>query len=110
MRLKRLLVMLALILILSMPVLGELTKYQSGVANGLKIGLFMGEYHGAGKYSADYARLFNTYLDSYKKFLIASFGNNQTIINEFMLSIIQNTMDESPTSASTTSQTKEDIF
>jgi hypothetical protein len=95
-----------------MPVLGELTEYQRGVANGLKIGLYMGELHGKGQYSTDYAIQFNTYLDSYKKFLIASLGNNQTLVNEFMLSIIQNAVNESSTSASTTSQSqiKGDIF
>jgi hypothetical protein len=70
------------------PVLGEMTEYQRGVANGLKIGLFMGEYYGKGQYVTDYAGQFNTYLDSYNQFLWASFSDNQTLINEFMLSPI----------------------
>ena len=70
------------------PALGEMTEYQRGVANGLKIGLFMGEYYGRGQYVTDYAGQFNTYLESYNQFLWASFANNQTTINEFMLSPI----------------------
>ena len=70
------------------PSLGEMTEYQRGVANGLKIGLFMGEYYGRGQYVTDYAGQFNTYLESYNQFLWASFPNNQTMINEFMLSPI----------------------
>jgi hypothetical protein len=68
---------------------GQMTEYQRGVANGLKIGFFMGEYYGRGQYVLDYAGQFNTYLDSYNQFLWASFGNNQTLINEYMRSPIR---------------------
>ena len=78
-----------IMLILAVPLaLGEMTDYQRGVANGLKIGLFMGEYHGKGQYVMEYAGQFNTYLENYNQFLWASFANNQTLINEFMLSPI----------------------
>src|SRR5512136_651873 len=66
------------------PALGEMTEYQRGVANGLKIGLFMGEYYGRGQYVTDYAGQFNTYLEDYYQFLYASFANNQTLIDKFM--------------------------
>ncbi|MEI8003979.1 MAG: hypothetical protein WCG94_06545 [Methanothrix sp.] len=76
-------------LILAIPsALGEMTDYQRGVANGLKIGLFMGEYHGRGQYVMESAGQFNTYLENYNQFLWTSFANNQTLINEFMLSPI----------------------
>jgi hypothetical protein len=78
-----------IMLILAIPsALGEMTEYQRGVANGLKIGLFMGEYHGQGQYVMESAGQFNTYLESYNQFLWASFANNQTLIDEFMLSPI----------------------
>jgi hypothetical protein len=70
------------------PALGEITDYQRGVVNGLKIGLFMGEYYGKGQYVTETAGQFNTYLENYNKFLWDSFANNQTLINEFMLSPI----------------------
>jgi hypothetical protein len=70
------------------PALGEMTEYQRGVVNGLKIGLFMGEYYGKGQYVTETAGQFNTYLENYNKFLWDSFANNQTLINEFMLSPI----------------------
>jgi hypothetical protein len=83
---------IALLIMLSLTVVpvvgqmtaGQMTEYQRGVANGLKIGFFMGEYYGRGQYVLDYAGQFNTYLDQYNQFLWASFGNNQTLINDFM--------------------------
>ena len=68
------------------PAFGEMTDYQRGVANGLRIGLFMGEYHGRGQYVLETAGQFNTYLENYNQFLWDSFANNQTLLNEFMLS------------------------
>lgn len=73
-----------IILALAAPALGQMTEYQRGVANGLKIGLFMGEYYGRGQYVTDYAGQYNTYLENYYQFLYASFANNQTLIDEFM--------------------------
>jgi len=78
-----------IMLIIAVPsALGEMTDYQRGVANGLKIGLFMGEYHGKGQYVMESAGQFNTYLENYNQFLWTSFANNQSLINEFMLSPI----------------------
>ena len=74
----------------------EMTEYQKGVANGLKIGLWMGENHGRGQYETDYAGLFNTDLESYNQFLRTSFANNQTLINEFMLSSIASNTPSEP--------------
>ena len=66
------------------PAIAEMTDYQRGVANGLKIGLFMGEYYGRGQYVVNYAGQYNTYLDMYNQFLWSSFSTNQTLMNEFM--------------------------
>jgi hypothetical protein len=76
--------LLVMLFLVVAPVAGELTEYQRGVANGLKVGFFMGEYFGRGQYVLDYAGQFNTYLDKYNQFLWTSFGNTQTLINEFM--------------------------
>ena len=73
-----------IVLALALPALGQMTEYQRGVANGLKIGLFMGEYYGRGQYVTDYAGQYNSYLEEYNQFLYASFANNQTLINDFM--------------------------
>ena len=73
-----------IVLALALPALGQMTEYQRGVANGLKIGLFMGEYYGRGQYVTDYAAQYNTYLEEFNQFLYSSFANNQTLINEFM--------------------------
>ena len=82
----KLIAAIAVLIILTLsvpPALGEMTEYQRGVANGLKIGLFMGEFHGKGLYVMDYAGQYNTYLENYNQFLWASFANNQSLINEF---------------------------
>jgi len=79
------------------PAFGEMTEYQRGVANGLKIGLFMGEFHGRGQYVMESAGQFNTYLDNYNNFLWTSFADNQSLINEFMLSPIAVTTRSSGT-------------
>jgi hypothetical protein len=79
---------LILLIIAVPPALGEMTDYQKGVANGLRIGLFMGEYHGKGQYVVESAGQFNTYLENYNQFLWESFAENQSLINEFMLSPI----------------------
>jgi hypothetical protein len=85
------------ILCLVAPALGQMTEYQRGVANGLKIGLFMGEYYGRGQYVVDYAGQYNSYLENYYQFLYASFASNQTLIDEFMRSPITVTPKSSST-------------
>lgn len=81
-------ILVMLILASAVPALSEMTEYQRGVANGLKIGLFMGEYYGRGQYVTGFAGQYNTYLESYNQFLWTSFGNNQTLIDEFTRSPI----------------------
>ncbi|MDM7912633.1 MAG: hypothetical protein QUS09_05995 [Methanotrichaceae archaeon] len=62
-----------------------MTDYERGVANGLKIGLFMGELYGKAQYATSAAREFNGYLDRFNDFLHDSFGTNQSLINSFRL-------------------------
>lgn len=77
---------LIILLLAVAPAFGEMTDYQKGVANGLRIGLFMGEYHGRGQYVLESAGQFNTYLENYNQFLWDAFADNQTLMKEFMLS------------------------
>lgn len=79
---------LTILALTALPALGELTDYQKGVADGLKIGLFMGEYKGWAKYSTDAARQFNGFLANFNDFLTGAFGNNQTMLNKFRLAPI----------------------
>jgi hypothetical protein len=87
-KMTRLIAVLFMLFLAIAPAFGEMTEYQKGVANGLKIGLFMGEYYGRGQYVIDYAGQFNTYLDTYNQFLWSSFSTNQTLMNEYMLNPI----------------------
>jgi hypothetical protein len=73
-------------LTMAMPACAEMSDYERGVANGMKIGFFMGELYGKGQYSYDSAQEFNGFLDQFHQFLANSFKNNQTLINEFMKS------------------------
>lgn len=75
--------MLAILTLTALPALGELTDYQKGVADGLKIGLFMGEYKGMARYSTDAAKQFNGFLDNFNDFLTEAFGNNLTMQERF---------------------------
>ena len=77
---------LAIMIAASIPACGEMTDYERGVANGLKIGFFMRELYGKGQYADDSAGQFNGFLEEFRKFLVESFGDNQTLINEFMRS------------------------
>jgi hypothetical protein len=84
----KMIVLIAVLILLSLnlaPAMGEMTDYERGVANGLKIGLFMGELHGKAQYAANAAREFNGYLDRFNGFLQESFGANQTLIDSFSL-------------------------
>ena len=76
---------LILLLMSIAPVMGEMTDYEKGVANGLKIGLFMGELHGKAQYAENAAKEFNSYLERFNAFLKTSFGANQTLIDSFRL-------------------------
>jgi hypothetical protein len=81
-------VLIAVLILLSLNIstaAGQMTDYERGVANGLKIGLFMGELYGKAQYAANAAREFNGYLDRFNGFLQASFGSNQTLIDSFRL-------------------------
>ncbi len=88
MKLMAIYIALILSILAAVPASGEMTEYQKGVANGLRIGLFMGEYFGRGQYEMDYAGQFNSFLDQYDQFLRKSFEDNQTLLKEYMLSPI----------------------
>ncbi len=82
----RMMVLITVLILFSLniaPALGEISDYERGVANGLKIGLFMGELYGKAQYAENTARQFNSYLEKFDEFLKNSFGTNQTLINEF---------------------------
>ncbi len=85
MKLILIVLIIALLWLSAATALGEMTEYQKGVANGLKIGFFMGDLHGRAQYAVDAAREFNSNLERFREFLWSSFGDNQTLIEEFNL-------------------------
>jgi hypothetical protein len=73
----KIIVLIAVLILFSLsiaPAFGEMTEYEKGVANGLKIGLFMGELYGKAQSATSAAKEFNSYLDRFDAFLRASFG------------------------------------
>ncbi len=85
MRMK-ILILIAVLTLFALNVafaVGGMTDYERGVANGLKVGLFMGELYGRAQYAESAAREFNGYLEKFNAFLKDAFGTNQTLINEF---------------------------
>lgn len=83
-RIKLLIAIAFLAMAAAAPAGAEMTEYERGVANGLRVGLFIGELLGESHFSSDSALEFNSFLDQFHQFLAESFGNNQTLINEFM--------------------------
>ncbi len=81
----RVIAVLAVLALTTLPVLGELTDYEKGVADGLKIGLFMGEFKGKAQYSIDAAKQFNGFLDKFNEFLTNAFNGNITMLEKFRL-------------------------
>ncbi len=84
----KIIAIVAILIFIVTPALGDLTDYQKGIANGLKVGLFMGELRGKALSSIDAAKDFNSFLDQFNQFLAEAFRNNQTAMDEFKLAPI----------------------
>lgn len=118
MKLKSLLILLALVILLSIPSIGELTDYQKGVMDGMKSGLRMGALLGRAPYDSASAQDYNNMVDGFNQGLIAIFGNNQTVIQMFWMSPFginqaatgktSTTVSSKPTNDIDTSQSKAD--
>ena len=85
MKFMNVLVAIALLSLVAMPVMAELTDYQRGVMEGMKAGLTMGKLLGAAPYDSASAQNYNNLVDSFNRKLVSIFGNNQTAINMFLL-------------------------
>jgi len=84
---RRIVTIVALLSLLSLPVLAAepLTPYQQGVYDGLKAGLTIGRALGAAPYDNAQQQQYNKMVDSFNKGLSAIFGDNQTAIGMFWL-------------------------
>jgi len=85
MKLLKALVAIALLSMVAMPAMAELTDYQKGWMDGVKEGMWMGKLLGAAPYDPSAAGNYNSLVDSFNQGLVTIFENNQTAINMFWL-------------------------
>jgi hypothetical protein len=85
MRMTMILAAMVFLAIIAMPALAELTDYQKGVEEGLKIGFFMGNLSGAARCNVEDARSFNANVDQFNNWLAGIFDNNETVLNLYKL-------------------------
>ncbi len=85
MNLTRAFAILALLSLMVIPALGEMTDYQKGVMDGLQAGLIMGKLLGAASYDPAQAQEYNNRVNSFNQGLSSVFGNNQTALGMFWM-------------------------
>jgi hypothetical protein len=86
---------IAMLSLMALPVLAELTDYQQGVYDGLSAGGQIGYLRGAAPYDATAAQQYNITVNQYNAWLQSVFGDNQTAINNFWMNPLsgQTTVD-----------------
>lgn len=75
MKLARIIVGLALISLLAIPALGQMTDYQKGIAEGLKIGFFMNQKYVDAKAGINVTG-YNAEVERYNAWIVSIFGND----------------------------------
>ena len=76
---------IAMLSLMALPALAELTDYQQGVYDGLSAGGQIGYLRGAAPYDATAAQQYNITVNQYNAWLQSVFGDNQTAINNFWM-------------------------
>jgi len=72
--------------IVAFPAAADLTDYQKGVEEGLKIGFFMGNLSGLSQCNIEAARSYNENINQYNNWLAEIFDQNQTMLTIYALS------------------------
>jgi hypothetical protein len=85
MKLTRVIAVLAILSLVVIPALGEMTDYQKGAMDGMKAGLRMGKLLGAAPYDPSQAQLYNDQVNAFNQGLTAIFGNDQTVLDMFWM-------------------------
>lgn len=86
MKLTRIIAVLAILSLVVIPALGELTEYQRGAMDGMKAGLRMGRLLGAAPYDSASAQEYNNLVSPFNQGLAVLFGDNQTALQMFWMS------------------------
>jgi|GEM_PF-377767 len=85
MKLTRIIAVLAILSLVAIPALGEMTDYQKGAMDGMKAGLRMGKLLGAAPYNPTDAQTYNGLVDTFNQGLSALFGDNAEAIKMFWM-------------------------
>jgi hypothetical protein len=85
MKFSRITAVIALLSLMALPVMAELTDYQKGVYDGLSAGGQIGYLRGAAPYDATAAQQYGSLVNQYNAWLQSVFGDNQTAINNFLM-------------------------
>ncbi len=85
MKLTSIIAILAILSLVVIPALGELTDYQKGAMEGMKAGLRMGRLLGAAPYDSASAQEYNNLVSSFNQGLAVLFGDNQTALKMFWM-------------------------
>jgi len=85
MKLISIIAALAILSLVMVPALGEMTDYQKGAMDGMKAGLRMGKLLGAAPYDPTEAQKYNELVDAFNQGLSALFGNNTEAVQMFWM-------------------------
>jgi hypothetical protein len=85
MKFSRIAAVIAMLSIMALPVMAELTDYQKGVDAGLRAGGQISYLLGAAPYNTTAAQQYNKMVNQFNAWLQNVFGNNQTAINTFWM-------------------------
>lgn len=85
MKFSRITAVIAMLSLMALPVMAELTDYQRGVYDGLSAGGQIGYLRGAAPYDTTAAQQYNSIVSQFNSWLQNVFGSNQTAINEFWM-------------------------
>jgi len=85
MKFAKMFVMIALLSLVAVPAMGELTEYQQGVQAGLQAGMTIAKLLGAAPFDPTSAQQYNNQVNAFDQGLSSVFAGNQTIIDKFWL-------------------------
>jgi len=85
MKFTRMIAVIAMLSLVAMPVMAELTDYQKGVNDGLIKGLRIGYMLGGSSYDTNSAQQYSGMVNPFNTWLQSVFGANQTEINLFWM-------------------------
>ncbi len=85
MKFTRMMAVIAMLSLVAMPAMAELTDYQKGVHDGLASGIRIGYLLGGASYDTSASQQYSNMVNSFNSWLQNVFGANQTELNLFWM-------------------------